>query len=109
MARFHGTVGFVGQSEVSPGDWEANVVTKRQYYGDVLRNQYSYIASSISTNDNIRLSNRISVIADEYMLSNLYNIKFIIWNNTPWSVTEVEINRPRVCLTLGGVYNGNTD
>ena len=109
MTRFHGLVGFVSQGEVSPGVWEANVVTKREYYGDMIRNSYSIVSTSDSTNDNLKLSNQLSIVADGYIMSHLSSIKFVIVNDVAWRVSSIEVDRRRVLLRLGEVYNGVTD
>ena len=109
MTRFHGLVGFVSQGEVSPGVWEANVVTKREYYGDMIRNSYSIVSTSDSTNDNLKLSNQLSIVADGYIMSHLSSIKFVIVNDVAWRVSSIEVDRRRVILRLGEVYNGVTD
>ena len=109
MTRFHGLVGFVSQGEVSPGVWEANVVTKREYYGDMIRNSYSIVSTSDSTNDNLKLSNQLSIVADGYIMSHLSSIKFVVVNDVAWRVSSIEVDRRRVILRLGEVYNGVTD
>ena len=109
MTRFHGLVGFVSQGEVSPGVWEANVVTKREYYGNMIRNSYSIVSTSDSTNDNLKLSNQLSIVADGYIMSHLSSIKFVIVNDVAWRVSSIEVDRHRVVLRLGEVYNGVTD
>ena len=109
MTRFHGLVGFVSQGEVSPGVWEANVVTKREYYGDMIRNSYSIVPTSDSTNDNLKLSNQLSIVADGYIMSHLSSIKFVVVNDVAWRVSSIEVDRRRVILRLGEVYNGVTD
>ena len=109
MTRFHGLVGFVSQGEVSPGVWEANVVTKREYYGDMIRNSYSIVSTSDSTNDNLKLSNQLSIVADGYIMSHLSSIKFVVVNDVAWRISSIEVDRRRVILRLGEVYNGVTD
>lgn len=109
MTRFHGLVGFTSQGEVSPGVWEANVITKRKYYGDMLRNGYSIVSTSNSTNDDLKLSNQLSVVADSYMMAHLPDIRFVIINDVAWRVSSIEVDRHRVVMHLGEVYNGVTD
>ena len=104
MARFSGLVGFASDEvETSPGVWGSGF-TERRLRGDVLRHAFSYQASE-KVNDDLITSNRISVIADEYAFEHYPTIAYVVWNKVKWTVTEVEVQRPRLLLTLGGVYN----
>ena len=59
-----------------------------------------------SIDDNIKINNTISIMADSYLLNNIYAIKYVTWMNTRWKITDIEIERPHLKLTLGGLYNG---
>lgn len=61
-----------------------------------------------SINDNITLNNSISIIADAYAYENFFAIQYVKVMGTAWKVTSVEVQRPRLILTLGGVWNGET-
>lgn len=103
MAKFYGKVGFLRTEESAP-DVYSEVLTERLYKGDVIRNQKRY-QSSESLNDDVVLSNNISIVADSYANENVFAIKYVIYKGVPWKVTNVEIQRPRIILTLGGKYN----
>lgn len=103
MAKFYGKVGFLRTEESAP-DVYSEVLTERLYKGDVIRNQKRY-QSSESLNDDVVLSNNISIVADDYANENVFAIKYVIYKGVPWKVTNVEIQRPRIILTLGGKYN----
>lgn len=106
MAKFYGIVGYVETKETSPGIWE-NVVIEKQYHsGEVLKNTRRWQTSE-KLNDNLVINNTISIIADSFAYDNLYSIKYIKWMGVSWKVTNVEIQRPRLLLTLGDIYNGN--
>lgn len=104
MARFHGSLGFAKTEETAPGVW-SEVVTEHAYQGDILRN-YQRWQSSENLNENITISNRISLIADAFAYDNLEYIRYILWEGTKWKVKAIEIQRPRLILDVGGVYNG---
>lgn len=106
MARFCGKVGYAETVEKAPGVWE-DVVTERVYYGDVVRNTVRSQNGS-SVNDDLSVSNSISVLADEYANGRFFAIKYVEWAGVLWSVNTVEIQSPRLLLQLGGVYNGIT-
>lgn len=106
MARFYGNVGFRITSETSPGIWEEAIVL-RPYYGDVIKN---YIRNSfdeyMTTIKSPICNNSISIVADAYANENFQNIVYVEYKGATWSVSNVEDQRPRLILTLGGVYNG---
>lgn len=103
MAKFYGKVGFLRTEESAP-DVYSEVLTERLYKGDVIRNQKRY-QSSESLNDDVVLSNNISIVADDYANENVFAIRYVMYKGVPWKVTNVEIQRPRIILTLGGKYN----
>lgn len=104
MARFCGNIGYAIQTETSPGVWEDNIVV-HTYRGDVNRNVRRR-ESSGNLNDNINISNEISIIADEFAYENFHSIVYVEFMNAKWKVTDIEVQRPRLTLTIGGVYNG---
>jgi hypothetical protein len=104
MAKFHGVVGYVQTEETSPGVF-SEVVTERACKGDLLRNTQSW-ESGEHLNPNFNISNRFSIVADAYAYENLEHIRYIQWMGcTKWSVSGVEIQRPRLILSVNGVYN----
>lgn len=102
--RFHGNIGYGETVETAPGVWEDTIV-ERSYYGDVVRN-YRRLQETENLNDDISVGNSISVVADAYAYQNFFNMRYISWNGQLWKVSEVEVQRPRLILQLGGVYNG---
>lgn len=105
MEKFYGKVGYAETVEVRPNVWK-DQITERNYYGDVLKN-HSKWATSEYLNDDLRISNRISVLADAYAFQNFSRIKYVEWMGVLWKVTDIEVERPRLVLTLGGEYNGS--
>nr|DAP15130.1 MAG TPA: hypothetical protein [Bacteriophage sp.] len=104
MAKFYGDIGFSTQEQTKPGVW-ANVITLRKYFGDVITNSRRS-QSSNQLNDNIVISNEISIIADPYANENFHSIVYVEFMGTKWKVSNVSVQYPRLTLTLGDVYNG---
>lgn len=106
--RFYGSVGYAAIFEEPEGSgvW-VDKMTERQYYGDVLQNRSSWRQGD-GANDNLSIENRISIVADPYALSNFAKIKYIRWMNQVWKVSAVEVERPRLILTIGEEWNGET-
>ena len=107
MTKFFGVVGYAETQDSGDGVW-VEKITRRNYYGDVLRNSKRWDTTD-HVNDNLSVSNKISIVADPYAYQHFFAIRFVNWMGADWKVTEVEEQRPRLILTLGGVYNGPTD
>jgi hypothetical protein len=107
MARFYGEIGYADSSEeTSPGVWVEQIV-EYTYHGEIVRN-----ARRLQEGDNLNTDlvsdNSIRVVADAYAYEHFHAIRYIRWAGTLWTVTNVEVQRPRLLLRLGGVYNGPT-
>lgn len=107
MAKFYGKIGYVTTQETKPGVWTP-VVVEKNYYGDVLRNNRK-LESASQVNDNINISNEISIVADPYAYENFYTMKYVIFMNVKWKISNVDVQYPRLILSLGGLYNENED
>lgn len=106
MARFKGEVGYGESVETKPGVWE-DVMTEKVYSGDVVRNTRA-LEEGDGLNSNIVVGNFISIVADQHAIDHFFKIKYVRWAGTLWTVTKVEVRRPRLILSLGEVYNGPT-
>lgn len=104
MAKFYGMIGFAYQQEIRPGVWK-DEITERGYPGELLRFTRNS-QSGANVNDDISLSNQISIIADAYANENLFAIRYVKFMGAPWKVASVEVQYPRLILTVGGVWNG---
>lgn len=104
MAKFYGNVGFVHTRETSPDVYE-EYVTEKPYRGDEVRSMTKWNFAN-KVNDDIEVSNEISIVADPYANENLYAIKYVWWMGTMWKVKNITVNFPRLTLQIGGVYNG---
>ena len=104
MSKFYGPIGYITQKEISPGVWD-EVIVERSYRGDITRNNRRWEASEYK-NDNLTISNQLSIIADPFLYENSSTIRYVLWLGVRWKVTNIEIQRPRLILTLGEVYNG---
>lgn len=103
MAKFYGKVGFMETEETSPGNWEEKT-TERYYYGDVTRNMRRWDSSS-NQNDNLNVNNEISIVSDPYAVQNFHAIRYVEWMGALWKVNSVDVQYPRLTLSIGGVYN----
>lgn len=106
MAKFYGAIGYGATVESAPGVW-TDIITEKTYFGDVLRNT-RVLASGEKVNNDLSVNNSISIVADAYANEHFFAIRYIRWAGTLWTVSEVEVQSPRLLLRLGGVYNGPT-
>ena len=105
MAKWHGVVGYIKPVEVSPGVY-GEEKTERNYYGDITRNTRRWSTMSEGTNDNLTLSNQIRIVADSFATENSGYMKYVEMMGAKWKITDIEIQYPRLVLTIGGLYNG---
>ena len=104
MAKFCGKIGYGSTVEKTPGVWVYEI-DERISYGDVIRNTRRN-DQSMYLNDKITVSNQLSIVADSYMLTNFHNILYAEFMGIKWKVSSIDIEYPRLILTLGGEYNG---
>ena len=104
MGKWSGKVGYAKTVETNPGVWEEQI-TERVYKGDLIRNTRK-LESSDNVNDNINIANDISFVADAFAQDNFYNIRYATFRGQKWKVTSIDVQTPRLILTLGGLYNG---
>lgn len=104
MAKFYGKVGYGESVEKSNGIWE-DVITERPYYGDVVRNSRKLVAGE-EINSDITVGNSIRIVADDHANQHFFAIRYVEWAGTLWTVSDVEVQSPRLLLRLGGVYHG---
>lgn len=103
MARYHGYVGYAIDVEAYPGVWEERI-SEHEYFGDVLKNIINMQQGSV-INAKITISNSISIIADPFAFEHVYAMRYVTYLGKKWSIVNVSIERPRLILTLGGLYN----
>ena len=103
MGKFYGKIGYAEQVETTPGVWQEKIV-ERNYYGDVVRD---LVRSKVSENlnDNLIVENRFSIVADPYAYELFFNMRYVVWMGAKWKISAVEVQRPRLILTIGGLYN----
>lgn len=104
MAKFYGAIGYAVTEETKPGVWSERI-TERMYYGDLTKNTRK-LQSTDQLNDNINVANEISIVADPFANENFHSMRYVEFMGTKWKITSVEVQYPRLILTVGGVYNG---
>lgn len=104
MGKWFGKIGYAETIETEPGIMEEQI-TERSYYGDILSSRWMR-QSSDKVNREINLSNRISIVADPFAIQNCSSMIYVEYAGTKWAISDIEIEQPRLIMTIGGVYNG---
>lgn len=87
------------------GVWET-IITEVPYYGDLVMN-LSRLQAGSNINDNIRISNQFSILADPFAYENFQHMLYVKYLGTKWKIESVEVQYPRLILNAGGVYNAD--
>ena len=102
--KFFGKIGFnQGTVETRLGIWAPQII-EREYYGDITRfNRRTEVKNQI--NDNLSIDNQISILADPFANENLNSMVYVIFMGAKWKISSIEVQFPRLILSLGGLYN----
>lgn len=105
MARWYGEIGFGETVETAPSVFSEKIVP-RKYFGEIIRNNRK-LQTADKVNDDITITNQISILCDPYAMENFHAMRYVTFMNSKWKITDVEVDYPRLTLTLGGVYNAH--
>jgi len=100
--KWYGHIGFHEEIEEEPGVWVQKVV-KKPFYGDILRDSWREQQAD-KINADLHISNKLSVVADQYLQNNFHKIAYVTFGGAKWTVSGVEVNYPRLILDLGSLY-----
>lgn len=104
MSKWFGKIGYADLIETSLGVWEEQI-TVREYYGDLTRNARR-LHTADKINDDININNELRIVSDPYAMNHFHAMRYAEFMGTKWKITNVEVQYPRLILTLGGEYNG---
>ena len=107
MSKWFGKIGYTVTAETEPGLWEETTI-ERECFGDMTSDRRKR-QSSGEINTNVNLANVISIIADPFAYKNCSNMAYIEVMGTKWTISDIEIQYPRLILTIGGVYHGDAN
>lgn len=106
MPKFYGPIGYV-EDVVTGVDIHTNKPVERFYRGDI-ENNNRRLEKGEGVNDDVTIGNKISIVADPYAYEHFYSMRYVKLMGVAWKVTNVDVKYPRLILSLGGVYNGET-
>ena len=107
--KWSGKIGFYVDEEVikdgiGTGIWKPQIV-ERSYTGNIVRDYRSQENTNDKVNEDVTISNNISVILDRYLDSHICDIKYITFKGVKWKVKGFTPNHPRIDISIGGIYN----
>lgn len=107
--KWYGKVGIIEECvEVEPGIYEDNAIVERMYCGEVKNLRFRFNNSNGINND-VHMTKVIEIIADPIAVQSAPNIAYVEYLGRLWKVEDATpLDYPRLSLTIGGVYNGNT-
>jgi len=103
MNKFKGYIGFVSQVEDPPGIFKEEVI-ERKATGDILKNTQRFSIGD-TTNGDIKITNSFSIIGDSYAWKHVADIRYLVWQGNNWTIDSIDMEYPRLIVTLGGLYN----
>ena len=106
MAKYYGEVGYEIIKEVEPSVY-LPTIEKRMYSGDVLEIR-SRRSNGEGVNDNLTITNKISILADPWAYEHFPQMAYVTWHGTKWKVSDISVEYPRLVLSIGEVYNGQS-
>ena len=104
MAKFYGKVGYGISKETAPGVWVDEIV-ERPYYGELVKKKKK-MQMSDKVIDDINIANEISILADPFARDNFQYMRYVEFMGVKWKVTTIDVQFPRLILSIGGLYNG---
>ena len=104
MAKWFGKIGYSTTEEDEPGIHKP-IIKELSYRGDVMSSRWKR-QNSGEINDDIGLANVISIVADPFAYQNCSKMVYIEYLGALWKISDIEVQSPRLLITIGGVYNG---
>lgn len=104
MSKWYGKIGYAETVETEPGIWEEQI-TERPYFGESFKNT-RLLQNSSGVNDDVNIGNQISIVADPYANQHFHTMRYVEFMGSKWKITNVDVQYPRLVLTVGGLYNG---
>lgn len=104
MTRFRGNIGLNrGPVETSPGIFE-QLIEDVEVVGNLLSLGFRW--PEVGMQDSLSAKHILSIITPEDESVDFNEVVYVEWNGRKWNVNSIEYKRPRINLTLGGLYNG---
>lgn len=104
--KWIGNIGFA-QTVEHDGIWDDELVIKK-FTGELIKKNFNFHGSG-DINDDLTINHQLSILSNKFIYDNFQSIKFVEVMGVKWKVKSVEVQYPRLILSLGGVWNGETN
>lgn len=103
--KWFGQIGYwIEVKDVSDPFKTVHQIVEKDCYGDLIKN-YKKDQSGSTINDNFRIGNQISVLADPFIMGNFHHMRYVTFMGNKWKISSAELNYPRINLDLGDLYS----
>jgi hypothetical protein len=104
MTKFRGSIGIDrGSIETDPGIFEPSI-EEVEVTGEIRTQTARW--QGHEQRDTVSARHVLSIVTPESSIINFTEVVYVVWQGQKWSVRAIQYKRPRVELSLGGVYNG---
>ena len=104
MSRFWGTIGLNrGFVETAPGVHKSTI-EELEVDGE-MRNLGARTPAA-GQREGVKARHVLSIVTPDDGEIDFTEVVYIVWHGRKWAAVAIEYKRPRVELTLGGLYNG---
>lgn len=101
--RYSGVVGFIEKEiETEPGVFTTGY--REHHVTGTLLSSSQNNRNNSSINNELSISNRLSIVADRYTYQNMRNIRYVSFMGETYYVTSITELRPRLTLEMGDVF-----
>lgn len=104
MSKFWGKIGINrGPKEGDPGIFK-QVIEEAEVAGEIRNLGARWQNHELG--DTVSARHVLSIVTPEDSIVEFTEVVYVWWQGRKWSVIAIEYKRPRIELTLGGLYNG---
>ena len=102
--KYSGNIGFAESYEKDTGIWNTSHILEMPYYGDVVKN-YRRVTENGKINDDVTIGNQFSIVGNKFAYESMGRMRYITFAGQKWKITNVELQYPRLIISVGGIYN----
>lgn len=106
--KYYGKIGFMYTDETDPINHPGvynEVITEKLYSGEHMSTFSGSWRNGSKLNDDKTINTKISILADPFAQQHFNDIRYVWWLDKTWKVTNVEVQFPRLVLSVGDLYN----
>lgn len=106
--KYYGKIGFMYTDETDPINHPGvynEVTTEKTYSGEHMSTFSGSWRNGSKLNDDKTINTKISILADPFAQQHFNDIRYVWWLDKTWKVTNVEVQFPRLVLSVGDLYN----